>query len=518
GVHVNGIDLSGQNIEQASTTFSESFSFTQKGVIAFNYEDKSWSTSPGKLGLSLDTFATFQKAYLVGRAGWPWERWSSQFNIWQYGIDISPLLVFDGRTAQLTLNQLASQINTETKEANITIENGIVNLTSGQIGNTVNAKITMAGLFEQISSMQDGNILVIVDEHPPVILDASEQAAIIKNILSEPLVISINNPQGEDVGPWKFDRQTLAGLLTIERVPSDNGSENYQIGIDSIKLEGFLQRIAPSLILFPKNARFVFNDETSQLEVLQPSVIGRELNIPNSITNINNQINIGNHNINLVFDNTNPEASDQMSGEELGVNELISSQTTYFYGSSAGRIQNIQTSAAQFHGLMVPPGATFSMVENIGDISLDTGYAEALIIYGDRTIKGVGGGVCQVSTTLFRTVFFGGFPVEERYSHAYRVYYYELNQSGGVNAQMAGLDATVYSPIIDFKFTNDSESWLLMETYVNSTAKTITWKFYSTSDGRTVEWTNSGLINKKNPPKAIYEENDELPKGTVKQV
>jgi vancomycin resistance protein YoaR len=149
---------------------------------------------------------------------------------------------------------------------------------------------------------------------------------------------------------------------------------------------------------------------------------------------------------------------------------------------------------------------------------LDTGYAEALIIYGDRTIRGVGGGVCQVSTTLFRTVFFGGFPVEERYSHAYRVYYYELNQSGGVNAQMAGLDATVYSPIIDFKFTNDSDSWLLMETYVNPTAKTITWKFYSTSDGRTVEWTNSGLKNKKDPPKAIYEENDELPKGTVKQV
>ena len=51
------------------------------------------------------------------------------------------------------------------------------------------------------------------------------------------------------------------------------------------------------------------------------------------------------------------------------------------------------------------------MAENIGDISVDTGYAEAWMIYGDRTVKGVGGGVCQVSTTLFRTAFFGGFPI-----------------------------------------------------------------------------------------------------------
>jgi vancomycin resistance protein YoaR len=195
----------------------------------------------------------------------------------------------------------------------------------------------------------------------------------------------------------------------------------------------------------------------------------------------------------------------------------VSSYTSYFRGSSAERIQNITTASARFHGVLVAPGQTFSMADVLGDVSLDTGYAEALIIYGDRTIQGVGGGVCQVSTTLFRTVFFGGFPVVERYAHAYRVHYYEQTASG-YDQSLAGLDATVFAPVVDFKFTNDTPYWLLMETYVSASNGTLTWKFYSTSDGRTVDWQTSGPLNPVEPPPPSYEENPDLTKGTIKQV
>jgi vancomycin resistance protein YoaR len=158
------------------------------------------------------------------------------------------------------------------------------------------------------------------------------------------------------------------------------------------------------------------------------------------------------------------------------------------------------------------------MSDWLGDVSLDNGYAEALIIFGNRTIQGVGGGVCQVSTTLFRTVFFGGFPIVERYPHAYRVGYYELRADGGYDTSLAGLDATVFAPLVDFKFTNDSDNWLLMETYVNQAARTLTWKFYSTSDGRQVEWQTSGLKGIVEPPKPVYEENPDLAKGEIEQV
>jgi len=130
---------------------------------------------------------------------------------------------------------------------------------------------------------------------------------------------------------------------------------------------------------------------------------------------------------------------------------------------------------------------------------------------------GVGGGVCQVSTALFRTVFFGGYPINERHAHAYRVRYYEQTASGH-NTDLAGLDATVFVPLVDFKFTNDSTSWLLMETYVNPTNYTLTWKFYSTSDGRTVDWQTTGLTNLVEPPDPTYRENPDLPTGKIKQV
>jgi vancomycin resistance protein YoaR len=172
--------------------------------------------------------------------------------------------------------------------------------------------------------------------------------------------------------------------------------------------------------------------------------------------------------------------------------------------------------ASRFHGLLIAPGESFSMAQVLGDVSLDTGFSEALIIFGDRTIKGVGGGVCQVSTTLFRTAFFGGFEINERYSHAYRVYYYELAANGTVNTNLAGLDATVYVPLVDFKFTNDTDYWMLMETYING--QSLTWKFYSTSDGRSVTWETTGLKNKVDPPDPLYEENADLDKGEIKQV
>jgi vancomycin resistance protein YoaR len=152
------------------------------------------------------------------------------------------------------------------------------------------------------------------------------------------------------------------------------------------------------------------------------------------------------------------------------------------------------------------------MADVLGDISLDKGYAEALIIMGNRTIKGVGGGVCQVSTTLFRTVFFGGYQIDERYPHAYRVGYYEQ----GPNSPGPGLDATVFAPLVDFKFTNDSDHWLLMETYLYSNS--LEWKFYSAKDGRVVSWETTGARNVVNAPEPLYKENPDLPQGKIKQV
>lgn len=516
GVSVAGVDLSGLSEGEAAELLSRHVVYPEQGRIIFQ-GDQVWPAKPVEVGLYLDPQTSAAAAYSVGRQGNPFTRLRDQFSAWRTGVDLPPLLVYDGRVAYRYLSSIAEQVDLPIIEASLSIDGSNVVVTPGQIGRSVDIEATLIPLEAQLRSLTDGVIPVVMQETPPVILDVSEQAEIAKQILTEPLVLE-NPDSGEgDSGPWTFDTQTLAGMMTIEVVETPEGAR-YQVGLDAESLRSFLQDIGTDFERGAENARFIFNDDTRELEVIQPAVIGRSLNVDATIDAINQQVSLGDHTVSLVFDYTDPVVGDEATAAQLGITELVSVDASYFYGSSAERIQNIQTAASQFHGVLVAPGETFSMGEVLGDVSLDNGYAEALIIFGNRTIKGVGGGVCQVSTTLFRTVFFGGYPVVERYPHAYRVSYYEQTASGSVNPKLAGLDATVFVPVVDFKFTNDTPNWLLMETYVNAPARKLTWKFYSTPDGRTVDWDTTGLKNVEEPPKPLYQENPDLKKGEIKQV
>lgn len=517
GVSVGGVDLSGLTPAEAADLLTRRLDYPQRGKIVFQEGSQVWTATPGQLGFFLDAQTSALAAYSLGRSGNVSTQMAERWRAWTEGIDIPPLFVFDERIAQNYLRDLAAQIDLPIVEASLSVSGVEVIVRSGQVGRTTDVPAALANLRLQMQSLKDGIIPLVVHETPPVILDVSAQAELARQILSAPLVLQVPNANEGDPGPWTFPPQVLADMLSIERVEVE-GQARYQVGISSLALHAFLESLAPALRRAPENARFIFNDDTRQLELIQSAVIGRELDVETSIQLINEKLAAGEHTISLSVTYLEPAVGDDATAESLGITEAVSVYTSYFYGSSAARIQNIQTASARFHGLLVPPGATFSMAEALGDVSLDAGYAEALIIYGDRTIKGVGGGVCQVSTTLFRTAFFGGYQIDERYAHAYRVGYYEQTAGGGHNPNLAGLDATVYAPLVDFKFTNDSPYWLLMETYVNVSARTLTWKFYSTSDGRTVDWSTSGLQNVVKPPEPLYEEDPALDKGEIVQV
>ncbi len=518
GVSVAGIPLAGLTPDQAAAYLWETITYPDQGRIVFQDGNTVWVATPAELGMVLDANASVQAAYQLGREGGLLRRFTAQFAATYMGVDLPPQFVYDENAAQAYLRNLAETIDRPVIEAAIGVNGIEVQMNPGQVGRSLNVEATLTALRDQLQTLTDGVVPLVVEETPPVIFDASQQAELAQRILDAPLVIRDPDAPADAPVEWVIEPQTLAGMLTIERVPGPEGGEIYQVGIDTARLAAFLESIAPGLERTPENARFVFNDETRELEVIAPGVTGRSLLIAESVAAINQNLIAGEHTIDLVFDYILPDAPDTATAADLGITELVSEQTSYFYGSSAPRIQNIQVAASRFHGVLVPPGATLSMAEILGDVSLDNGFAEALIIFGDRTIKGVGGGVCQVSTTLFRTVFFGGYQIDERYQHAYRVYYYELTASGSQDTNLAGLDATVYVPLVDFKFTNDSPYWLLMETYVDVPGRSLTWKFYSTSDGRQVEWSTTGLQNKVPPPEPLYVENPDLAKGEIRQV
>jgi len=512
GVTIQNVDLSGMTLEESEELLAGALSYAYEGKIQLAYQDQVWEVQPIDLGYILDPGVNGQQALDVGRNGWFLTNLIEKGRAWFNGYQLSPVAFYDERMAQNYLQEVAGEINQTVMEASLILENTQVVVRNGQVGREVDIASTLDALEMLLRQMQSGAVSLVVEEREPQILDASAQADLAREMLSEPLVLT----DGEDK-VWTISPEKLAEMLIISQV-EDGEDENaaYEITLNENLFRVYLNSLASEVHVDPANTRFMFNDDTGELEVIEPAVIGRNLDIEASIGTINPQLQAGTHEIDLQFEVLPPAVTDDMTGEELGITEKIESRTTYFYGSEAARVQNITIASSQFHGLLIAPGETFSMAEALGDVSLENGYAEALIIYGDRTIQGVGGGVCQVSTTLFRTAFFAGFPIVERHAHAYRVGYYEYEYNRTRNSKWAGLDATVYVPIVDLKFTNDTDYWLLMETYV--VGESLTWKFYSTEDGRTVEWETTGLTNVVPAPDRLYRENPELAKGVIKQV
>jgi vancomycin resistance protein YoaR len=517
GVSVNNIPLGGKTTQDAASLLSQQISYPYNGKLILQDGNNTWVVSPVEIGLVFNANTTVTEAYQIGRSGSLPNNLITQWRALTSRINVPPSFIFDQRVGGAYLANINAQIYQPVIEPSIVVNGTEVGVLQGEKGHTLHISNSLALIALQLQSMQDGTIPLFIEEPRPIVMNVDQQAEQARRILSAPMRISMPADQPDQQGPWSFPPEQVAGLLHFNIV--ENGeSASYQIGLDEGALEKMLTELAPGLAQEAQNPRFIFNDDTRQLELLQAAVIGRELDVTASKQQITEKLLAGEHDIQLVFATTNPPVLSDATGESLGITELVREEASYFYGSSASRIQNITTAAARFHGLLVAPGETFSMAKALGNISLDNGYAEALIIYGDQTIQGVGGGVCQVSTTLFRAAFFSGFPIVERHAHAYRVYYYEYVAGPRIDESLAGLDATVYVPVVDLKFTNDTPYWLLMETYVNPTYRSIVWKFYSTKDGRSVSWETSGLQNVVEAPKPLYTESDELETGEVKQV
>jgi vancomycin resistance protein YoaR len=515
GIMMAGVDLSSLTPQQASDALSQHLSYPKNGKIVFRDGSAVWVASPADLGMVFDAGTSVQRAYGLGRQSGLLANMTTQLNAWQGGLYLGPVIIFDARVAQDYLENIAAQIDRPVVEADLHLDGTEVVYTPGQIGRLVNVDQTLANLLAQLKTFRDGEIPLVIEEHAPMVMNASPQAESLRQALNAPLVLNIPNAQNGDPGPWTINQSDLAGMTTIARVKTDSGWQ-YQVSIDSHSIQLFLEQIAPLVNRSSANARFYFDDGSRQLVLTQHAVIGRTLDVMATRDAIMQKIFQGVHTFPITLRVDQPAVGDNATATSLGITGLVSDYTSYFRGSPAVRLQNIQAASSRFYGLLIPPNTTFSMGDAIGDISLNNGYAEALIIYNGKTITGVGGGVCQVSTTLFRTAFFGGYPIEERNAHAYRVYYYEQT-ADGTDPLMAGLDATVYFPLVDLKFKNDRPYWLLMETYFNPQDDSLKWKFYSGDDGRTVTWKNLGLRNVVPAPAPLIQENPDLPPGTCKQ-
>jgi len=516
GVTMAGVDLTNMTPQQATTALDQRLTYPVSGQVVFRDGDQVWVTTPAQLGMIFDSGTSIRNAFNVGRQGGLFSNLAGQINAWQGGLELKPVIILDERKAHSYLQEIAAQIDQPVKETDLHLDGTEVIYTHGQTGRVLDVDATLANLVNQLSAFRDGEVRLVIEEQSPFVLDAAVQAAALRQILSAPLTLTDPGAPAGGTGQWTIDPSLLAGMLAVSRVETGTGWQ-YQVSVDPQGMVQFLGEVAPVVNRSPQNARFYFDDNTRELVLVQSALVGRTLDVEATIKAVQNGLLAGEHNLAMIINTASPAVGDDATAQSLGITGLVATDTSYFRGSSSARLQNIQLASKQFHGLLIPPNTTFSMGEALGDISLDNGYAEALIIFNGRSITGVGGGVCQVSTTLYRTALYGGYPIVERHEHAYRVYYYEQTATG-TNPDLAGLDATVYFPLVDLKFTNDRPYWLLMETYFHPGTMSLEWKFYSTNDGRSVDVRNLGLRNVVPAPEPLFEENPDLGPGQIKQV
>ena len=179
--------------------------------------------------------------------------------------------------------------------------------------------------------------------------------------------------------------------------------------------------------------------------------------------------------------------------------ELIGEGVSYFPGSTWQRLQNIRVGTARYQGVLIKPGQVFSFGEYLGEVGPAQGYAESKVILDGKQEFQYGGGLCQVSSTMFRAALNAGLPIVQRTNHAFQVSYY--TQPYGI----PGVDATIYYPAVDLKFKNDSSRHILVQTELIGT--TLYFRFYGTKEkeGRVRgPFFNFGSLDPNSPSQTTF--------------
>lgn len=305
-------------------------------------------------------------------------------------------------------------------------------------------------------------------------------AFFIADIIGEPKMVKVKtftkkvNEPSENLKIYIQDSKKIVTSKTIEEwlepyVRNYTGKEDIRVSPE--KVGEYLTSLAPLVNTQPVNAKFVLIDGKAEEFIL--SEYGRRLNIDASKKLIINAIVNGKKEVTLPVELLEPAITlDKVN--ELGITTLIGRGESDFKGSPSSRIHNIKVGSAKYNGEILKPGETFSFNSVLGEVDEKNGYQSELVIKKGKLIYEYGGGLCQVSTTLFRAAIMAGLPISERKPHSFPVRYYDPQ----------GFDATIYPEVVDLKFKNDTSNHVLIQSRIESTK--LIFDIYGPDDGKKV--------------------------------
>jgi vancomycin resistance protein YoaR len=511
GVTVADTDVGGMSRSQIIAVVESLARDQLDRPITITADDQSWTFTGQQMGMRVDAAATADQVFAVGRHGNLVTDIATHFDLLRTPHSIEPIVRYDTGPTNQVLMQLGEAVNYPPQNAEIRITpDGIVEVTLSQRGRRLHIDSIKPQIEAAIFGNGPQNITAITQQILPAIdmADLNRVQEQARALLGQPLAFNVSTPDGLET--WQLEPHQLAPLLTVTEQVNSSGKPQVDLAFDAEQLRPYVEQMAEAINRDPVSAEIYFDTETNRLAVSSPSRAGQQLDVEATLAQVEAVVAIGGNKVNLPVSLIPAQiSSDDL--DSLGIEALVSEQTSYFAGSSQGRMSNIELAASKFDGVIIPPGQIFSFNEHLGPVTKEEGFDESLIIFGNRTTVGIGGGVCQVSTTVFRAALYGGFELVERWAHGYRVSWYETNSA-------PGLDATIYTPDVDLKFRNDTDHHLLIHTETNLEDGTVTFKFYGTPTDREVIVSEPIIENISRPPAPVYEADPMLPPGTVKQI
>ena len=499
GTTINGIDVSGGTGDVARTQLLDAFSDFERHAITFRFGSQTWSYGLADLGFAIEYDEMIDRALDNGRADGLITRYESLL-MGTDALDVPFML--KGNDEQLTavLGDIASSIDTAPRNAFLRVEEGVVTIVDDEMGTQLDIESAVAATSIAVQQGRQSLVDLTVNDVSPD-LSAAELANAKDSavrLASEPIVFTF---EGLD---YPIDAPTLQQSL---RVVSER-----EVRIDVSQLAPRLDAIAAAIYRAPYNVMLGWD---SGLYVVSDHIDGVEVDRASLEQSLLALAESSDRSAELPVTPVKAEArSDNF--EELGIDDYLSTGSSSFAGSSVSRAENVRAAARNISFHLVEPGGTFSFNDLLGAISVENGFVEGTVIDGDFAATDIGGGVCQVSTTVFRAAARAGFQFEEWHPHTWRLAFYEADGSP------PGFDGAIYQPnfdweyAMDLRFTNPLDSWLLLQVLIDG--ETVAAHFYGRSNGWNVTFGEAQLSEPSPVPEPVERVNERRAPGERVQV
>jgi vancomycin resistance protein YoaR len=446
GVRVTGVNVGGLTVSQATAKLERQARAVSQVPVGFTAAGHTWRLRPANLGVEADWHAAAKLALQQGDGLGPF-RGLRRIGVRVFGADVSPPTRVTERSLDYELGRMGRAIDAPHRDAAIVLRGLQARVVPGSTGRVLDREAAGTALVHALAGLRRGghvDLPVRVD-HPAVgAADLQPALVQVRTALSRRVRMNLG------AASWWLSKRQLASILAL---PHD-GARKLAVGGPGATR--YFARLARGINRPAQNASF--NILESGRVAVVPAKLGRVVSVrPTERSILGAALSPGARNARVVVTGQPPDRT-TAEARAMGITTRVSRYET-IYGGDSNRIHNVQLVARLVDHKLIAPGSTFSFNRTTGARTADKGFLEAPVIINGELSTGLGGGVCQVSTTVFNTAYEAGLKITSRTNHALYISHYPQ-----------GRDATVNYPDVDLQFVNDTDHWLLLRTFVGSSS------------------------------------------------